>query len=119
VDACDGVDSGVGTSVVVLGRGARVGGWSDLTVLEEPLEPLRSERGREPVGDDVLTVFPGNALAATSENTAVSATEPVTSQRLARLSLRSAASLAAADLGDMVNGGGGRPRSGSKLRSGG
>jgi hypothetical protein len=88
-------------------------------VLEEPLERLRSECEREPVGDDVLTVFPGNALAATSENTAVSATEPVTSQRLTRLSLRSAASLALTDLGDMVNGGDGMPRSWSKLRSGG
>ncbi len=41
-----------------------------------------------------LIVRPGNALAATSENTAVSATEPAISQWLARRSLRSAASRA-------------------------
>jgi hypothetical protein len=43
---------------------------------------------------ELLTVRPGNALAATSENTAVSATEPAISQWLARRSLRSAASRA-------------------------
>jgi hypothetical protein len=41
---------------------------------------------------ELLTVRPGKALAATSENTAVRATEPAISQRLARRSLRNAAS---------------------------
>ena len=66
-----------------------------------------------------LTVFPGNALAATSENTAVSASEPATIQRLARLNLRRAASRAVVCLGDIANGGDGKPRSATSLRSGG
>ncbi len=63
-----------------------------------------------------LTVLPGKALAATSANTPVSATEPATSQRFARLSLRRAASLAFVDLGDMTSDDG-RPRNVTKPHS--
>jgi hypothetical protein len=45
------------------------------------------------VAPAAFTVLPGKALAATSANTAVNATEPANSQRLTRLNLRRAASL--------------------------
>jgi hypothetical protein len=67
---------------VVLDRGACAGGLSDLVVLEGLLGSS-STREREPGAFEVVTTLPGSALAATSVNTAVSATEPVTSQRLA------------------------------------
>lgn len=51
--------------------------------------------------DDVFSALPGNALAATSVNIPVSATDPAISHRLTRPSLRSAASLAIIDLGCM------------------
>jgi hypothetical protein len=66
-----------------------------------------------------LAVLPGKALAATSENTAVSASDPATIQRLARLSRRKAASRADVCRGDISNGLGGAPRSATSLRSGG
>jgi hypothetical protein len=42
--------------------------------------------------EEDLIVFPGNALAATSDSTAVSAREPAISQRFTRRSCRRAAS---------------------------
>lgn len=71
----------------------------------------------DPLVPGALTVLPGKALAAASANTPVSATEPATSQRFARLSLCSAASLAFIGLGDMLSGDGGKPRIGTKPRS--
>lgn len=58
-------------------------------------------REREPAVSGTLMVLPGNALAATSENAAVSATEPATNQRLMRFSLRRAASLMLVGLDDI------------------
>lgn len=100
--SCAGADSGAGVvssrgadSSVVLGRGACAGGVNGLVVPVEVCVPLVERR--EPVvpwAFELLRVRPGNAFAATSENTAVSATEPAISQRLVRRSLRSAASRA-------------------------
>jgi hypothetical protein len=96
-DSCEGADScegdsavGVGSGVV-LARGTWAGGWIDW---EDALELwCLSACEREPVVPAAFAVLPGKALAATSANTPVSATEPAASQRLARLSLRRAASL--------------------------
>lgn len=102
-------------SGVVLALGARAGGWIGFTDALEVLVLVFFDL----LAPVVLTVLPGKALAATSANTPVRATEPAISQRFARLSLRSAASLAVVGLGGMVNGDGGRPRIETKLRSGG
>lgn len=72
---------------MVLDRGASLGAFSALV---DPVDLLECDG--VPVA--ALALRPGNALAATSEKTAVSATDPATIQRLARLSLRSATSLA-------------------------
>jgi hypothetical protein len=63
-----------------------------------------------------LTVLPGKALAATSANTPVRATEPAMSQRLTRLSLLSAASRVLVGLCGIANDGE-RPRNVTKSRS--
>jgi hypothetical protein len=73
----------------VLACGTCAGGWTEL---EDPLESRLEAPERDPLAPAALTVLPGKALAATSANTPVSAIEPATSQRLARLSLRKAAS---------------------------
>jgi hypothetical protein len=72
---------------VVLDRGASLGAFSALAAPEGLPE-------REPVPLALFAVRPGKALAATSEKTAVSATDPAIIQRLVRLSRRSATSLA-------------------------
>lgn len=80
---------------MVLDRGACVGGCRGVVARVEARVLLVDARGPAvPRAFEPLMVRPGNALAATSENTAVSATEPAISQRLARRSLRSAASRA-------------------------
>jgi hypothetical protein len=66
--------------------GASLGAFS---ALADP-DDLLLERDGVPL----VALRPGKALAATSENTAVSATEAAIIQRLARPSLRSAVSLA-------------------------
>ena len=87
----DGAPSCVGdTSGVVLAWGACVGGFSELEPLDDPFE-LPPERLCEVVAPAAFAVLPGKALAATSESTAVSASEPATIQRLAWPSRRSAA----------------------------
>ncbi len=66
------------------GASARVDDWAGLgAVVAARLRAL---------ADAVLDVLPGNAWAAASANTAVSATLPAISQRFSRLSWRSAAS---------------------------
>jgi hypothetical protein len=62
---------------------------SALVLLDDAFEA--ADRLCEAVALFALTLLPGNALAATSENTAVSASEPATIQRLARRSRRRAA----------------------------
>ncbi len=79
---------------VALELGALLGGFSEL--------PLEDELPcREPVVPLVLTLRPGKALAATSANTPVSATEPAINQRLARLRRCNALSRAFARIGVM------------------
>jgi hypothetical protein len=102
---------------VVLASGVCVGGLSELELLV--LFELAVARLCEAVALFALTVLPGNALAATSENTAVSASEPATIQRLARLSRRNAASRADVCRRDIANGPRGKSRSATSLRSGG
>jgi hypothetical protein len=120
-DSCVGADSweddsGVAVgSGVVLALGDWAGGWIGFVAALE----LFVLAFFDPLALLALTVLPGNALAATSENTPVRATDPAISQRFALLSLRSAASLAFVCLGYMVNGGGGKPRPVTRPRSGG
>jgi hypothetical protein len=118
-DSCDGADSceGAGSGVAVP-CGTCTGGWIDPEEeLEDALE-LWPVLERDPVAPDALTVLPGKALAATSENTPVSATEPATNQRLVRLNLRRAASLAFVGLCGIASGDGEKPRSATRLRNG-
>jgi hypothetical protein len=80
----------------VLACGTCAGGLIELGDLELC---LALARGRERLAPAVFTALPGKALAATSANTPVSATEPATSQRFTRLNLRSASSLMFVGLG--------------------
>jgi hypothetical protein len=90
LDSCAGGASWEGeTSGVVLDRGASLDAFSELA---DP-EVLLPECERVPFAL-AFAPRPGKALAATSEKTAVSATDPAIIQRLARPSLRSATSLA-------------------------
>jgi hypothetical protein len=97
-DCSVGADSGAGADSWVgadsrLDWGASAGGR---TGLEEPEGALPEEWWVDPVdrfvAEDLAALEPGNALAATSESTAVSATLPAINQRLTRFSRRSAAS---------------------------
>jgi hypothetical protein len=72
---------------VVLDRGASLGAFRPFVDPEDLPEC-------EFVPPAALAVRPGKALAATSEKRAVRATDPAIIQRLARLSRRSATSLA-------------------------
>lgn len=101
---------------MVLASGVCVGGLSELELSDVVFE-LAVARLCEAVALFAFTVLPGNALAATSENTAVSASDPATIQRLALLSRRKAASRADVCRGDMANGPLGKPRSATSLRS--
>jgi hypothetical protein len=88
LDSCAGGASWEGaTSGVVLDFGASLGAFKALVDPEDLPEC-------EPVPPAAFALRPGKALAATSEKTAVSATDPAIIQRLARLSRRSATSLA-------------------------
>jgi hypothetical protein len=83
VGADSGVDSWVGADSR-LACGASAGGCTEL---EEPEEALPAERCVEPArlaAEDLAELEPGNALAATSESTAVSATLPAISHRFTR-----------------------------------
>lgn len=97
---------------MLLTLGACAGGWIGFADALEVLVLVFCES----LAAAALTVLPGKALAATSANTPVSATEPATSQRFARLSLRKAASLAFVDLGDMASDDG-KPRNVTKPHS--
>lgn len=100
VDSRAVVDSWAGADSWVLDRGVSEGGCKDFEVLEDPEEvPERCRAAVErwalleaPTVPARLNVLPGNALAATAVSTPVSVALPAISQRLQRLSRRSAAS---------------------------
>jgi hypothetical protein len=98
-----GAGSGVGVGASLRGAadsedsldGACGGGC---TWRADPPEPAEEPPPRERVAEapDLFSVRPGKALAATSANTPVSATDPAINQRLTRFRRCNAASLALA-----------------------